>query len=110
MPMFNPCHPGELLREYLTEGLTVSALAKHLGMTRANLSMILNGRMSISPLVAVKLSEAFPNTSAQFWLNLQNNYDLAQLRKKKRTKIQPIVKARRLPRASSTDRQSRAAA
>ncbi len=46
-------------------------------MTRNNLSAILNERAGISPEMAVKLSEAF-GTSAQFWLNLQGNYDLWQ--------------------------------
>jgi addiction module HigA family antidote len=90
MPMFNPCHAGAILREFMGDNITGSALAKHLGMTRANLSMILNGRMSVSAAVALKLSEAFPNTSPQFWLNLQNNYDLAQARKRRRAKIEPL--------------------
>jgi addiction module HigA family antidote len=92
MPMFNPPHAGEGIRAYMGDTITVSALARHLGMTRANLSMILNGRMSISAAVALKLSEAFPNTSPQFWLNLQNNYDLAQARKRRRARIEPLYK------------------
>lgn len=98
MQMFNPPHPGKGIREYMGETITVSALAKHLGMTRANLSMILNGRMGISAAVAVKLGEAFPQSDAEFWLALQNQYDLAQVRKKKRTKIRPIVPGHSLPR------------
>jgi addiction module HigA family antidote len=90
MQMFNPCHPGAILREYMGETITIAALARHLGMTRANLSMILNGRSGISAAVAVKLSEAFPNSDPEFWLNLQTQYDLAQVRKKKRTKILPL--------------------
>jgi addiction module HigA family antidote len=91
MPMFNPAHPGAILREYMGETITVSALAKHLGMARENLSRILNGRLGISAAVAIKLSEAFPNANPQFWLNLQNNYDLAQILKKKRTRIAPVL-------------------
>ncbi len=94
MPMFNPPHPGAGIREYMGETLTVSALARHLGMTRANLSMILNARLGVSATVAVKLSEAFPNTDAQFWLTLQNNYDVAQVRKRRRRKIAPLYTAR----------------
>lgn len=94
MPMFNPPHPGAGIREYMGDSLTVSALARHLGMTRANLSMILNGRLGVSAAVAVKLSEAFPNTDAQFWLTLQNNYDIAQVRKRKRRKIAPLYPAK----------------
>jgi antitoxin HigA-1 len=90
MQMFNPCHPGTILREYMGEAITIAALARHLGMTRANLSMILNGRSGISAAVAVKLSEAFPNSDPEFWLGLQTQYDLAQVRKKKRTKVLPL--------------------
>jgi addiction module HigA family antidote len=89
MEMFNPPHPGAGVRAWMGDEITVSALAKHLGMTRANLSMILNGRLGISAMVALKLSEAFPKTDAQFWMNLQTQYDLAQARKRKRTKIAP---------------------
>ena len=72
-----PSHPGEILKEmFISErGLTVTEVAKGLNMARANLSGIINGHLGISPELAVKLSEAFGNT-AQFWVNLQNNYEL----------------------------------
>ena len=72
-----PVHPGEILREdYLKErGLTVTEVAQGLGVARGNLSAILNGRAGISPEMAVKLSEAFGN-STQFWVNLQKNYEV----------------------------------
>jgi addiction module HigA family antidote len=72
-----PVHPGEILREdYIKErGLTVTEVAKGLGVARANLSAILNQRAGISPEMAVKLSEAFGNTT-QFWVNLQKNYEV----------------------------------
>ncbi|MEK6481848.1 HigA family addiction module antitoxin [Catalinimonas sp. 4WD22] len=75
--MFNPPHPGEILREDYLEPLqlTVTRTAEALGVTRKNLSEILNGHTGISPEMAVRLSKAF-NTSAQFWLNLQVQYDL----------------------------------
>ena len=49
MPMFNPPHPGRLVRAAMGESITITALACHLGVTRAHLSMILNGRAGISP-------------------------------------------------------------
>jgi addiction module HigA family antidote len=85
MPRRNlpPVHPGEVLREeFINEhGLTVTEVAKGLGMARANLSAVVNERAGISPELAVKLSEAFGNT-AQFWLNLQKNYELWHAEKK----------------------------
>lgn len=72
-----PSHPGEILREdFINErGLTITEVAKGLGMARANLSAIVNERAGISPELAVKLSVAFGNTP-QFWSNLQTNYEL----------------------------------
>lgn len=93
MQMFNPSHPGEILREFMGEDITVSAMAKHLGVTRANLSMILNGRAGISALMSLKLDEAF-GTSEGLWLRLQNQYDLAKARRVKRTKIKLLRPAK----------------
>ncbi|MCE6993176.1 HigA family addiction module antitoxin [Dyadobacter sp. CY323] len=78
-----PTHPGEILREdYIKErGLTVTQVAKGLGVARENLSNIVNGRAGISPELAVKLSEAFGN-STQFWVNLQKNYEVWHAEKK----------------------------
>ena len=78
-----PVHPGEILREeYIQErGLTITDVTKGLGIARANLSAIVNERAGISPELAVKLSEAFGNT-AQFWVNLQKNYELWHAEKK----------------------------
>ncbi len=72
-----PVHPGEILREeYIKErGLTITEVAKGLGIARANLSAIINERAGISTEMAVKLSEAFGNTT-QFWVNLQTNYEV----------------------------------
>ena len=72
-----PVHPGEILKEeYIIErGLTITEVALGLGISRKNLSSVVNGRSSISPELSVKLSEAFGN-STQFWINLQKNYDM----------------------------------
>ena len=57
--------------------LNVTQLAVKLFITRPNLSSIIHGKAGISPLMALKLSKAF-NTSPQYWMNLQTNYDLWQ--------------------------------
>ena len=90
MQMHSPAHPGVILREHMGERLTVSEVARHLGITRANLSMILNGRLGITAATALKLSEAFPKSRAEFWLALQSQYDLAKVRKQKRKKVEPL--------------------
>ena len=77
MTMYNPPHPGEVLKALCLEPLniTVTAAAQGLGVSRKTLSGILNGRAGISPEMAVRLSIAF-NTSAESWLNQQLQYDL----------------------------------
>ena len=75
----NAVHPGEILWEFYIEPrkLSVTEAAKKLNISRPNLSAIINGRAGISAPMAMKLSRAF-NTTAQFWLNLQSNYELSQ--------------------------------
>jgi len=77
MLMYNPPHPGEILKTLCLEplNLTVTDAAKALGVSRKTLSSILNGRISISPEMAVRLSIAF-DTTAQSWMNQQAQYDL----------------------------------
>ena len=83
MPMLNPPHPGEVIRELCLEplGLSVTAAAKALGVTRKTLSELLNGHTGISPEMALRLSMAFGG-SAESWLQQQALYQLAQVRKK----------------------------
>ncbi len=77
MQMYNPPHPGEIIKELCLEplGLTVTRAAEALGVSRKTLSAILNGRAGISPEMAIRLSLAF-DTSAESWLNQQSQYDL----------------------------------
>jgi addiction module HigA family antidote len=91
MLMYDPCHPGELIRVAMGRKITVTALAKHLGVTRAHLSKILNEHAGLSPLMSLKLDEAF-NKSEGFWWGMQQQYDLAQARRIKRKKIAPLFK------------------
>ncbi|MGA0560774.1 HigA family addiction module antitoxin [Larkinella sp. VNQ87] len=87
MALFDPAHPGELIRETL-EGLreetghkfTVQEVANGLGTTRKTLSAIINGKQSVTPEMAIRLAAAFTNTTPEFWLTVQENYDLAQAR------------------------------
>ena len=99
MEMFDPCHPGELIRASMGRKITVTALAELLDVTRAQMSMILNGRAGISPLMSLKLDEAF-NKSHGFWYRVQAGYDLAQARRIKRKRVQPVFKPRQLKKAA----------
>jgi addiction module HigA family antidote len=73
-----PTHPGEILKYEFLEplGLTQVALAAHLGIPTQRVNEIVRGKRGISPETAWLLSQAF-DTTPQFWLNLQMNYDLA---------------------------------
>lgn len=77
MEMFDPPHPGEIIKELCLEplGLTVTRAAEALGVSRKTLSAIVNGQAGISPEMAIRLSMAF-DTSAESWLNQQTQYDL----------------------------------
>jgi addiction module HigA family antidote len=85
--MHNPAHPGEIVQEYMEGlGLTVSALAAHLKITRANLSRIIHGKTGVSADMALRLSSAF-GTSPEVWVRLQANFDLAKAIRNRRVKI-----------------------
>jgi antitoxin HigA-1 len=79
MLMHNPPHPGEVLRKLCLEplGVSVTAAAKALGVSRKTLSTLLNGHAGVSPEMAVRLSIAF-DTSAESWLQQQLHFDLWQ--------------------------------
>ena len=81
MTMKNPPHPGEMIGDSLDElGVTISAAAKALGITRQQLHNLIAGRSAIVPEMAVRLEKALGST-ADTWLRMQMNYDLAQIRK-----------------------------
>src|ERR1019366_6131333 len=81
MPMKNPPHPGGFVLRQCIEpmGLTITAAAAALGVTRTTLSELVNEKRGISPEMAVRLSKVFGG-SAETWLTQQAHYDLAQVR------------------------------
>ncbi len=83
--MFNPAHPGKVLREYLGE-MTVTEAAERLGVTRAALSRILNGSAGISADMALRL-EAALGTKAEMWLDMQMKYALWEEAQKARPPV-----------------------
>ena len=85
MSMFNPAHPGEIIKDLVIEslGLTITDVASHLDVSRKTLSKVLNARGSVTPEMAVRLELAFGKPSADHWLRLQNAYDLWQTRQHK---------------------------
>ena len=82
MAMFNPSHPGEILKELVIDSLelTITDVAKHLDVSRKTLSKVLNAKGSVTPEMAVRLELAFGKPSADHWLRLQNAHDLWKTR------------------------------
>lgn len=89
MRMFDPPHPGSVLKDYLGNW-TVTAAASHLNVTRAALSRILNGNAGISAEMALRLSEAL-GTTPELWIGMQSQYDLWQASKKHRPTIVRLI-------------------
>ncbi len=88
--MRNPGHPGEVLREYLPEDMTVGEAARCLGVSRQALSALLNKRAGVSADMALRLSQAL-GTSAEMWVSMQAAYDLWEARQKPRPKVRRIA-------------------
>lgn len=76
MQMYNPPHPGLVLKESMGN-MSVTEFAQHLGITRVTLSRILNEKQGISAEMSLRLSRAL-GTHDELWLKLQNQYDLWQ--------------------------------
>jgi addiction module HigA family antidote len=82
MAMKNPPHPGELIRENIEElGLSVAKAAVGLGVTRQQLYNVIGGKSGITPEMALRLEKALGG-SAEIWLRMQVNHDLAQVRRR----------------------------
>ncbi len=86
-----PVHPGEVLQDELEEiGLTQTALAKHISVLPKTVNEICQGKCGISAEMAMKLSKAL-GASPQFWLNLQNNWEISRLDERAFSGIQPVA-------------------
>jgi addiction module HigA family antidote len=86
-----PSHPGEILKElYLSAlGISITDLAKDIGVSRKAISAIVNGHKSVTAEMAMRLAKAM-NTTPQLWLNLQANYDLWHLAHEKQECFEDI--------------------
>ena len=76
-----PRHPGYILKTLYLEplALTITQLAQDLGVSRKTVSAIVNERKAVTPEMALRLAQAFPNSTPESWINLQRNYDLWQV-------------------------------
>ena len=90
--MYNPPHPGEVLREFLPDGMTIEEVARRLGVSRVQLSRILNGRSAISADMAIRIG-LLTNTTPESWLAGQTKWDLLQASQKPRPAVEPFRRA-----------------
>jgi antitoxin HigA-1 len=96
MPMSNPPHPGQGIRDDIDAlGLSVAEAAEGLGVTRQQLHNVISGRSGITSEMAIRLEKGVGGT-ANHWLRLQAAYDLAQARAREKE----IVVRRLVPKAT----------
>ena len=89
--MHNPVHPGEVLREWLLEGMTVTKAAEELQVSRVTLSKVLNGKAGVTAGMALRLS-VWLGTSPDVWLGMQTQWELWQAEQQPRPNIRPLVR------------------
>ena len=87
--MYDPASPGELLKEFLGSR-TTSELAAHIGVSRATISRVLNGRTSVTTDLSIRLGEAL-SLSPDFFAKAQLQHDMWIELQRKRSKIKPLA-------------------
>lgn len=87
--MHNPAHPGEVLREWIPEGMTVTMAAEQLGVSRVTLSKILNAKSGVSADMALRLS-AWLGTTPEVWLEMQSAWELWQAEQQPPRDVAPL--------------------
>ncbi len=93
MKMYNPPHPGEVLKGLYLEplGMTVKDFAEHIGVDRKTVSRVINGHRPVSVDMALRLSRAFGGT-AESWLGMQQSYDLWHAEQEEETDLSFIAR------------------
>lgn len=90
--MHNPPHPGEILREFLPDGMTIEEVARRLGVSRVQLSRVLNARSAISADMAIRIG-LLTHTTPESWLTRQVKWDLWQASQRPRPAVAPFRRA-----------------
>jgi addiction module HigA family antidote len=94
LPAFEPPHPGEYIRNDVLPkvGMNIKELADHLGVTRATLSALVNGRSDLSLDMAQRLGKALRN-GTRFWMQLQVQRDIWFAEKENKINVKPLRRA-----------------
>jgi addiction module HigA family antidote len=90
--MHSPAHPGEILKAMYLEpmGVSITRAADALGVSRKHVSAIVNGRVPVTPDMAVRLAGVF-GTEPEIWINLQAQHDLWIVSKQSRPKVKRLA-------------------
>ena len=90
--MHNPAHPGEILKAMYLEpmGVSITKAADALGVSRKHVSAIVNGRVPVTPDMAVRLAGVF-GTEPEIWINLQAQHDLWVVSKQTRPRVKRLA-------------------
>ena len=89
MKMYNPAHPGEMLRQWIPEDMTVAQVAAALQVKRSVLSKVLDGKSAVTADLALRLA-AWLGTSAETWVHAQAQWDIWRAIRQPRRKIKPL--------------------
>jgi antitoxin HigA-1 len=86
-----PTHPGEMLMEEFLKPMQITqqALAKAINVPYQRINELVNGKRGITPSTALRLAKFFGN-SADFWLNLQNNWEIYYAQQAEAEQLQKI--------------------
>lgn len=87
--MHHPPHPGEVFREFLPDGITIEEVARRLGVSRVQLSRVLNGRSAISADMAIRIG-LLTDTTPESWLAGQSKWNLWHASQKTRPAVAPL--------------------
>jgi addiction module HigA family antidote len=94
MTMFNPPHPGRILKEAIENiPMTVTDFAAHLGVSRVSLSRVTNCRAGITAEMSIRISQAFGQPSTDIWFRMQNAHDFWLVSQVKLKKIKQLKTA-----------------
>src|SRR3989442_15645834 len=99
MPMKNPPHPGDFIRTAIIQpaGLSVTAAAAALQVSRPALSSLVNGKADLSGDMALRIEKAF-GVKMDTLMRMQSAYDIAQTRKREKA-----IRVRRIHRTADVD-------
>jgi addiction module HigA family antidote len=92
MRMHNPPHPGGIIKEALEAvPMSVTAFAKHIGVSRVALSRVLNEQAAVTPEMSIRISQAFGQCQDDIWFKVQTDHDFWQASQKKRKKVRVLT-------------------